>query len=310
MIPKNSLIVSYYFPPSIMVGGRRWAKFSKYLNRDKTTPIWVLTFDSTSAFVGPWNEDITGLEKKITRIPLKVAPYFKRKITSSSLAHKVKFKASYYLHKSFLPFTKGDSSDLVCDYKTEIISAIKKIVVEKNITTIIVTGAPFRLCYYAALVKETFCPSVNLIVDYRDFWIEGSVFERLSQKRKKQELQFEQKVVEQANTILAVNTMILDRIKKHHPSVLDSKLIELPHAYDPEDLPTVNYDLKNENDLTVRMIYAGSLYPNMEFSIQLLCKSIRVLLSKGYCPRVDIYSYTNFYKDIFEKEGVAEYVFY
>jgi hypothetical protein len=67
-MPKKVLIVSYIFPPKSGIGGRRWAKFSKYLNR-MDIDIKVLTFQKKNdSNFSNWSKDIVEYENKIERI--------------------------------------------------------------------------------------------------------------------------------------------------------------------------------------------------------------------------------------------------
>jgi len=55
-LENKVLIISHTFPPAAGVGGRRWAKYSKYLNQNSITP-YILTSESTSND-SLWKDDI------------------------------------------------------------------------------------------------------------------------------------------------------------------------------------------------------------------------------------------------------------
>ena len=59
---KKVLIVSYVFPPKSGIGGRRWAKFSKYLNR-MDIDLKVLTFQKKNdSNFSNWSKDTVEYE--------------------------------------------------------------------------------------------------------------------------------------------------------------------------------------------------------------------------------------------------------
>src|SRR5476651_2626409 len=84
------LVISYYFPPFKRVGGRRWAKHVKYLNR-----LGFNTFVLAGEFLNstsPWDNDIVEYADKITRVPITIYyPYFKR-ILPKNIAQKIVWK--------------------------------------------------------------------------------------------------------------------------------------------------------------------------------------------------------------------------
>ena len=58
----NSLFILFYFPPFARVGGRRWAKYLKYLYRQNHN-FKVLAGDYKTT--SPWDKDITEYESRI-----------------------------------------------------------------------------------------------------------------------------------------------------------------------------------------------------------------------------------------------------
>ena len=64
MTDKKVLIVSFYFPPSTNIGGRRWSKFSKYLIKKGVDVHIVSSYSQLSE--GENEKDIGGFKNKIT----------------------------------------------------------------------------------------------------------------------------------------------------------------------------------------------------------------------------------------------------
>jgi len=86
----------FYFPPFERVGGRRWAKHIKYLQRQNMDFV-VLAGDYTG--YSPWINDIETYKNKIERIPVTVYyPYYKQKLPNG-IFDKIRWKWSYYSTK-------------------------------------------------------------------------------------------------------------------------------------------------------------------------------------------------------------------
>jgi len=57
---KNLLIINYAFPPNEGVGGRRWAKFSKYL-KNHNVNIRVINAKKQNNKLSNWVNDVNGI---------------------------------------------------------------------------------------------------------------------------------------------------------------------------------------------------------------------------------------------------------
>ena len=64
---KKVLIVCYSFPPYPGIGGRRWAKFSKYIKL-LGTEVFVISSKNPFNEKSNWTTDIEGIN--VTRLPL------------------------------------------------------------------------------------------------------------------------------------------------------------------------------------------------------------------------------------------------
>ena len=65
---KQVLIISFVFPPYPGIGGRRWAKFSKYLT-ELETEVFVLASENPFSTKSEWTKDIEN--SNVKRLPLK-----------------------------------------------------------------------------------------------------------------------------------------------------------------------------------------------------------------------------------------------
>lgn len=122
------LIISYYFPPFKMAGGRRSAKHAKFLCK-KGVDLEVLA----GWYYGdsPWSSDIEEFENKIERVEL-VTPkisYHKR-VIPTSLISKLRWRVSKKYWKLRNNLKYGNHNDVsepsVKSFKRVICSIIEK----------------------------------------------------------------------------------------------------------------------------------------------------------------------------------------
>ncbi len=104
--PKKIVIVSYTFPPTPGIGGRRWAKFSKELianNHD----VKVVTFGVENGVSNPseWINDIVSYKNKIKYLS---SNYPKWLTATNSFTDKVMYRLSLIYVKLF---SKGNYYD-------------------------------------------------------------------------------------------------------------------------------------------------------------------------------------------------------
>src|SRR6266853_2028189 len=122
-MPQKLLIISHVFPPAPGIGGRRWAKFAKYLHR-KGYGITVLTAETISNSVSEWTDDAKGLK-------IETLPFHFPKIVANP-ENSIFKKLSYYVWVGILKFLKrGNYFDKTIFWKKQITKKISKLI-EKN----------------------------------------------------------------------------------------------------------------------------------------------------------------------------------
>ncbi|TAL59986.1 MAG: hypothetical protein EPN85_08230 [Bacteroidetes bacterium] len=299
---KKILIVCYYFPPSTLVAGRRWAKFAKYLSKSGYD-IFVVAAKSETK-IGLWDEDVSAFKNNITYLDPKIKPkfYFKKKIEYPlSIIDKVRFKLSYYSFLVWRFFMKGFFYDPSIGCNRSLKSAILSIKNEQKIDAIIVSGGPFRWCYYVSKIVSDHLKTLPLIIDLRDFWANGSPMQNLSPEKVRQEKYFEEYSLSKATVILTVNELIAAYISNTYPK-LSSKISVIPHAFDEEDFKYASNRVGESNLMSINLAYAGSLYPKMEFAIALLKELLIALREKRYKASVYFFTSSSDYSNLFENE--------
>src|SRR5688572_9517475 len=135
-------IVSYTFPPSKEIGGRRWAKFSRQIAA-RGHQLTVVCADNSGEQTWYENE-FPGME---VRVLPKHYPHWLSGITTS-----LKAKLLYRFHTRVLTlYTKQNLFDRGYAWQKQMLSELEKIYSKKPIDLLVVTGAPFSLLYYGAL---------------------------------------------------------------------------------------------------------------------------------------------------------------
>lgn len=254
-MPKKLLIVSYTFPPTSGIGGRRWAKFAKYLKR-KGYELTVMAADIPSEQKSEWSADIDGLT--IIRIPTNYPSIVSN--PQPGLLNKFRYFASV---KKLQMMVKGNYFDRTALWKEPIQNKITELVNAKGINCIIVTGGPFQLTHHVVSLKTKF-PNVKFIVDFRDLWTQDSeitFFSVMPEKRKAIELEMEKQTVQLADKI--VNTM--ESMSDYYSKLTDrNKIHTITNGFDPDDFLNLLTNTKRSESEIV-FTYAGTLYLNLHY---------------------------------------------
>ncbi len=284
------LIVSHTFPPASGVGGRRWAKYSKYLNKNKFTPYILTTKSNFNDSL--WKEDI----KEVKNI-FNYRNFFPKIISKTQLNFfdKIIYKAVILFLKVF---TKGNYFDRVVFDKKEIISKIDHLIKKKEIKNLIVSGAPFNLLYYAALYKQK-NPYINFVADLRDPWTWGQNYgiTLINNRRKQFEKYKESFVVNAADSIFVATGVMYEYLIKTYPNMA-SKIKVLPHGFDSESIVPRNIPIElNYNK--IRIAYLGELYDGIGNYFNVIAKSVEGENSPFF---IDFFSKTERYKDVFNQK--------
>lgn len=292
-MPKKVLIVSYIFPPKSGIGGRRWAKFSKYLNR-LDVDLKVLTFQKNNdSNFSNWSKDIVEYENKIERIN-PIQPYFIKDSSPKSFFGKVKYHISLLFWKNKY---NGNYFDETVAMKSQIFGLLEKYYL-LGYNNIIITSAPFLLSYFGALFKEKY-PQCNLITDFRDPWTNnemGYQYRFLPSNRLDYEKNIEKFTINQSNIVYTVNQTMANYFSgvKTNQDVI---IKVLNNGFDKEDFVTVSTS-NNGHPNRIQFIYAGAIYEETEYILDPFFDAINQLSSvPGIQDKVSF----NFYCDIDDK---------
>jgi len=252
---KKVLIACHGFPPNPGIGGRRWAKFAKYLAQ-KDVEVHVICSENISDDVSFWQEDAAS--EKIHRHYL---PYNYPHILMSEsdrLVDKLTYRLTSFWYNAIQKYRIYDRTFL---WEKQFTEKVKQLRAEHQIDNLIVTGAPFYWMHHAAGMKAA-DPSIRLFLDFRDHWI-GSVNYGIAQLAG-EALKFEQKIWKDVFTwsdyAFSPNPIMPGEMKEALWFETKTQFLELSHAYDPDDLAAHQAIPAEKNPNELRFVYGGTLY--------------------------------------------------
>lgn len=255
---RNILIVSHTFPPAPGIGGRRWAKFAKYLLRAGAR-VGVLSANLPGAN-SPWAEDVKDIrvDQYDTRFPevLTRSPRF--------LSEKIKYRTALLRNRMW---SDGTPYDRALYDEVAFLKALKKQMLREKPDTLFITAAPFRLPWYALKLRGLF-PEVMFVVDFRDPWTSGTTFgyNNLSPERKKFEEAAEAAVVAGFDLITTPWENLAEELARKYPEA-SARIRTLPHCYDTDEIIS---RAGGASSGPLRLVYGGNLYRGLEPFYKLL----------------------------------------
>lgn len=256
---EHILLLCHSFPPVPGIGGRRWAKFAKELAKRGYVVHVIGQRKRIGSVDSAWSGDVQHPNIRHHAFRSRY-PAILEKSPLISFWDKLRYKAWL----AIIPWlTKENIFDRACLSKKRIMQIADGLIKQNGIRHIVATGAPFSLMVYGVELKKRHS-GIQLTTDFRDPWTWGPYYGRstatsaqlLSEDRK------EFDVIRNSDHVTSPYAEILATLQqKHDPT--GKQFVLLPHALDPEDLPTAP---PLERSGIFRMIYAGSLYRESEGS--------------------------------------------
>ncbi len=271
-------IVSYTFPPSNDIGGRRWAKFSQHLSKKGHDVTIICADDEINS---------TFYEKEFPGITIKVLPK-RYPEWLSGVTKSLTEKLLYTFYTRILShLTKQNLFDKGYAWKKTMLDALENLHHTRPIDVLVVTGAPFSLLYCGSLFKKRH-QKISYVGDLRDPWTWGSYYgiPTLSKLKKKYQELSEYEAIAACDMVCYPTEHMGDVLKKKYVA-FSSKFYLLPHAYDPDKFPDI---IKEEN--RQGFIYGGTLYNGIEEYIKDLAEIVIANPDSGF--KWDIYTSTNY----------------
>jgi len=243
-------IVSYTFPPSREIGGRRWAKFSQHLRREGHT-VTVVCADQ-KAEPGWYEREFPGID--VVSLPPKYPEWM------GGYTRNIKEKLSYFaVSRLYKPLTRKNIFDRGFNWKQTMLGALEAIHGRKPIDILVTTGGPFSIMKYGTAFRKKH-PEVKYIVDLRDPWTTGVLYgiPSMSPAKKAYQEAQERRTIEGCDLFCYPTESMGDKLAQQYPAEAH-KLYLLPHAYDPEKFPEVKTASKRNG-----FIYGGTIYFGLE----------------------------------------------
>jgi hypothetical protein len=261
MISKKIIIACHGFPPNPGIGGRRWAKFAKYLALEGWE-VHVISSENPHQHKSAWTKDVIS-----SNIIQHVLPFNYPKEFIGIGIDSFMGRACYFLKsKYYKKIQKKRIYDSTFLWEQQFTDKVRELIHNHGIVNMVVTGAPFYLTYYAAKLKKDEFPKLNLITDFRDPWI-GAVnygISNLSPEKKALEMSYRQTVYNYSNYVTAPSAIMLEPMKEEYTGIDKSKFLELPHAYDAEDIADFLKKKQIQKIDRIKLIYGGALYMELE----------------------------------------------
>lgn len=289
---KNILIISYTFPPYPGIGGRRWAKFSKYLAQ-KGFKIHVVCAKNPFTENSLWCDDIKNKNINV----YELTTFFPKilLLNPKTIIQKIKYK----LALTFVNFfSKGTPYDKGVFWKKNLVKKSSELIKKYDIKNIIVSCAPFSSAYQILDLRKT-KTDLNFIVDFRDPWTWGNGygFSSLNKSRMKFEKEQEKRVVYGYNTVFVPSV----EMQKHLFSLYNCNetVRLLPHGFDADE---ISFSIKNKSE-EIRMVLYGTIYPDQHNIYNKLSEILFLYKNK---LKLDIYSSGGNYISCFERYNLID----
>ncbi|MCA0431106.1 MAG: hypothetical protein LCH32_11470 [Bacteroidetes bacterium] len=256
---KNLLIINYAFPPNEGVGGRRWAKFSKYL-KNHNVNIRVINAKKQNNKLSNWVNDVNG----INVISLNTSYPHILQISPKTIFQKIYYRIAILYCKLKV---KGNYFDYSSFWKKQLLKTTEELILKHNINNIIVSCAPFKMAFFVIDLKRKF-PNTQFIVDFRDPWVNNKTSYGLygmQYSRVEQEKLMEKHVILNYDKIFVVaNEMANYFIETYN---IKNKIKVIPNGFDSNDIKAFNNSNKLIND-KIEIIFAGTFYGKAKYILQ------------------------------------------
>ncbi|MEW5693766.1 MAG: glycosyltransferase [Candidatus Hydrogenedentota bacterium] len=239
---KKVLFISYFFPPQASSGSFRPAKFVKYLKRSGWD-VSVITTDTKHYLMYPPDATmLKGVEDvEIFRVSHR-----------DSVAEMIDFLKPDGLRLFLKKYFQPDTAVL---WSKKTFHKAVKIIEDKNIPLVWLTGNPFSLFYIGKYLKLVY-PDIKVVFDYRDLW-SLTAFQFYDTESLKTNFNIEKELIKYADHITIVPASVIELSKTFNYPI--ENITEIPNGYDEEDFAAkTDYGLKLYSGM--KLGYIGSAY--------------------------------------------------
>ena len=254
------------------MGSRRWAKFAKLLTLRGYT-VHVICSRNPFPEISPWWDEIKDAPGIVRH---ELPPHFPEALTDrvvKSTWLKVRFHVTARIARII---ARGNIYDRAVFWKSAVLREASEVIRKENIGVVVATGAPFRILYYATLLKKRH-PYLRVLADFRDPWVDASFllgYRYLSNRRKTFEQELEGSVVLHSDVVLGVADWLLNDLQMRHPGS-SARYVVLPNGFDPTDIQSVRRTRKDDGK--IRFILTGDLYAEADYVFYPFLQSLKEL---------------------------------
>jgi hypothetical protein len=152
---------------------------------------------------------------------------------------------------------KGAIFDEAVRTEKAFLEKTSELILQNNITHLLISGAPFSLLYFGTIIKKQF-PKIVLICDYRDSWTQGIGYgiKQLPPKKFQHELNQETDVLKFADKIVVASKDIGISLKK---IVSTTKPIVIKNFVNSNQFPELSITNTKNNKDTIVITHIGSV---------------------------------------------------
>lgn len=268
---SKAIVVNFTFPPFPGIGGRRWAKFAKYLHKNGHD-IQIIAANKNHQKNSNWKRDIENYFSRITYLPTGY-PRILTEIPNTFLQRwEYRFWLLYV--KVFNP--KGNYFDHSLHFAKYAGKEIEKWIHE-GYNNVIISCGPFKMAADLLKLKSKY-PQVKFILDFRDPWANNKTsfgFQTISEQRRNHEFELEKKAIDSADVVLSVSEEMNAYFAKLNPNST-TKFVCLANGYDTEDFDNAKNHVSAEKN-HLQLVFAGTLYEKSQHVFQSFCNALKQL---------------------------------
>jgi hypothetical protein len=265
------LLVVYAFPPAGGVGTLRAASLARYFPGQEIQ-LDVLTTRNPSSvgmdhsLLDDIPPEVTihrtftldlpfGLKKRIKGLLTAGVPSLQHSVAPGTAVSKPGL-LSRIVQDTFLP-------DPQVTWLPILTRAARRIVRERYIDIVVITGAPYSTYLLAMRLRKEF-PGLPIVLDFRDEWVSTSCdpssfhFSR-TERARRFAIQTEAEVVASATAVVTVNRGALHEMRSRYPDEPPTKFYCIPNGFDGARVKMVSGGPRRQQTDKTRVTYLGTV---------------------------------------------------
>jgi glycosyltransferase involved in cell wall biosynthesis len=283
MNPLKVLLVVYAFPPAGGVGTLRAASLARYFPAEGIELDVLTTRNPSSvgmdyALLKEIPEEVRVHRTITIDLPFGVKKWLKsllsgRKAGSAPAQAKTQAQgaASAAGHRpGLLKRILQDTllPDPQVTWLPILTRAARRIVRERKIDLVLITGAPYSAYLVAPRLRKTF-PQLKIVLDFRDEWL-ATAFEvasfgfSTSERARTFAIDAEAEAIASSNAVVAVTEAARREIRSRYPGDCESKYLHIPNGFDATRLQPASNRPGERADGKIVVTYVGTIYTSTE----------------------------------------------